>query len=317
VLYIHTGRQFRNRTTQYLKYMESSLRRRGGTYKLRSDDSEDYVEDGRTDRTPTVNVGELANDVEKVATDSFAVIETIASQSVPLAAQFALPFVIFVGIGFILVLLRIEIIQSAPYIASHARKFAVLANGVDKILSIALDSVKAVVFAVRFLMDAVLPHSAKPETPNWVWPKTNITVDDVIGFTDAVTTCSNITTNDAVIIITQYTGNSFMCPLLRAATPLRWINTTILPAFNWAAFNYTPGAQDIDTGLGNCRTPDDYRDALCAGLQLGHILLEIIIPVAIGTLVFVTLVAPITVLTLSTAKLTWTTSIDILHIVKV
>lgn len=279
-----------------------------------SDAEPDAEPDGATGGGKMVS--ELAHDTVLVAERSFDVFETATTRAAPLVLQFAVPLAIFVGVGFSLVVLRIELIKGAPYIASHSRKFAVLANGVDKILDAALDAVKGTIFVVRFLLSLASPHRAKPEVPTWAWPTTNITADEVVSFADAITACSDTKTTAAVKYITQYAGNAAVCPLLRAATPLRGINTTLLPAFDWLAFNYTPGAQDPATGLGNCRLPEDYRDAVCAGLQSGHILLEIMIPVAIGVLVFVTLLAPVFMLTVAAGKLQWTIALDTLHLLK-
>lgn len=295
------------------------LRRRNKYSKLEQteSDNDEFVEDEEYQKkTPLKKVGELINGVENVAKDSFFVVEAVVSKSVPMIIEFAVPLLIFIGIGFTLVFLRFELIKGAPYISSHAKKFAVMANGVEKIFAVVLDTVKGLVFSVRFLIDLVSPNHSRPNIPKWFWPKTEITANEVISFADALTFCSNTTTIDSIKIISQYTGNKYVCPVLRAATPLRWINTTVLPAFNWLAFNYTPMAQDEETGLGNCREPEDYREALCAGLQAGHILLEILIPVAFGALVFITILAPVVKLVLSSSKLVWTASIDALHIIK-
>ena len=261
-------------------------------------------------------IGELAHDIKEVAINAFVVLETVVSSVVPLFVEFAVPLLIFVGIGFTLVFLRRELIKSAPFVSKNARKFEVAANGFEVIFGVLLDTVKGIVFAIRYLISVVSPSSPRPDPPNWFWPKTNISAEEIIDLADAVTFCSNTTTDEALEIITQYTGNTAVCPVLRAATPLRWINTTILPAFNWLSFNYTPMAQDEETGLGNCRTPDDYRFAICAGLQSGHILLEIMIPVAIGALCFISLFRAIFTFVFSVLKLTWTVSIDTLHILK-
>lgn len=259
---------------------------------------------------------EIVKDVEKVAADSLEVVDAVTTKAVPIIVDFAVPLLIFIGIGFTLVFLRTELIKGAPYISSHAKKFAAAANGFDKIFAVLLDTVKGLVFVVRFLLDLVAPNHAQPEPPNWFWPTTKITGDEVVDFADAITFCSDTTTDNALKIITQYTGNTVVCPVLRAATPLRWINTTILPAFDWLAFNYTPMAQDEETGLGNCRTPDDYRQAVCAGLQAGHILLEIMIPVAVGALLFISLIRSVLSFVASSLKFAWTLSLDTLHIIK-
>jgi hypothetical protein len=218
--------------------------------------------------------------LERVAKSSAALLRATITQTMPVVVEFAMPFLIIAGIGLAAVLLRTMIIDAAPYVKEHAKLFAAWATGMNDALAAVGDAVKAIVMLIREAI-ALLRHRAPPKVPNFVWPK-RISVTEVNTFADNLMMCGDVNTTDAIVYITRSAGHKHVCPLLRAASPLRWLNDTIVPAFDWLAFPYEPAPGP------NCELPMDYSGTLCAALQSGHIILEVLLPVAFGILLLIT-----------------------------
>jgi hypothetical protein len=73
------------------------------------------------------------------------------------------------------------------------------------------------------------------------------------------------------------TGGS-LCPHLRYLYPVRWVYEPVVAMVGWLS-------ADPDPTTNNC-TPDEPIEAVCVGLGIGYVLLEILLPLIIIALLF-------------------------------
>lgn len=224
-----------------------------------------------------------AKSLLEVSDASLDLVEDIGVKTVPLLLQFALPFGILFLIGFALILIRIVLIDGAPYIIEHAKMFSVWATGVRDSLMVMGESLSAVIYFITASVDA-LKGKNPPNPIQFAWPK-KISATDLIDFFNRVLNCASFTSKEAFLYTTRTLGHSTFCPILRASTPLRWINTTVVPAFDWLSFPYEPYDSDV-AGLSNCEVPEE-NETFCAALHVGNLIIEVLLPTAVFILIFI------------------------------
>lgn len=256
----------------------------------------------------------IVKDVARITKASATLLVAIRKNTVPVYVQLAVPLGIIFGIGLALVMLRTLIIMSAPAVAHHAKLFAAWATTIQDILAIIKDIVAGIIFVVQLITDAISMNGQTPNAPKFTIPG-QVTADMVNDFTQMLIECGNQTTHDSLTFITQASANNAVCPVLRAAAPLRWVNTTILPHFNWLAFDYAPypGRDNPPPGqyqhVSNCDFPDRdvmKQNELCAALRLGNIVVEIGLPTALGVILIATVAGNLASLLVALLESVWT-----------
>lgn len=246
--------------------------------------------------------------IERVATASAAAASAVTKNSVPVFMQLGTVLGIIFGIGLGLILLRTGLIASAPSISKHAKLFAAWATAVQDIFVAIEDFFIGIIFVIRIVVDALKRNPTTPTAPKF-HTFHDISADAVDDFANRLIECGTVSTHESLVFITRASANSAVCPVLRAATPMRWLNTTVLPHFGWLAFSYAPQPQTTgDLDWSNCEPPDpDYvsLNELCAALRAGNIIVELALPVAIGVILIATTAPQFVVLMAVIAELGW------------
>lgn len=247
--------------------------------------------------------------IQRVAKASAAAASAVTKNSVPVFLQLGTVLGIIFGIGLGLILLRTGLIASAPSISKHAKLFAAWATVVQDIFVAIEDFFIGIIFVIRIVVDALKQNPTTPNAPKF-HTFHDVSADAVDDFAHRLIECGEIRTHESFVFITRSAANTAVCPVLRAATPMRWINTTVLPHFGWLAFSYAPQPQTTgDLDWSNCEPPDpDYvsLNELCAALRAGNIIVELALPVAISVILIATTAPQFVVLMAVIAELAWT-----------
>ena len=255
----------------------------------------------------------LALQILGVQKSSVGVARAVIAKTLPVLLQLWFPLLILLGAGIWLIIVRIVLIHSAPTIILHSQRFAAWATAVRDSIDILMDIQRGITYAVRLVTNALhLGGVIKPAMPHFIHIPTSISSNAVKQFGMDLIACSNTTTRESVIFLSRLGANNAVCPILRAATPLRWVNESVIPHFNWLAFNYEPieGADPI-THLGNCQIPgpDELPFLeLCASLRAGYIVVEVALPLAVGLLLVVTTIPQLAQLVWSVLLVFWAAS---------
>jgi len=232
--------------------------------------------------------------IKNLARKAKDVVGAMVATTIPVVVTWSTPLFILILFGLALMGIRAALIAAAPSIVTHARALSIWATGFQDTVAALGEMVKGIVYVVRVLADALHktdpPTSAIPRMPH------PVSAAGIEQFGNNLIYCANTTTHEALLYITRSTAHSTVCPILRAATPLRWINGT-LHQFNWLSFPFEPYP------AGNCMVPDgddQYSDVLCASLRAGNITIELLLPIAIAIIILITVAKQL-------AELVWAT----------
>lgn len=247
--------------------------------------------------------------IDRVVKASAAAASAVTKNSVPVFMQLGTVLGIIFAVGLGLILVRTGLIASAPSISKHAKLFAAWATVVQDIFVAIEDFFIGLIFVIRIVVDALKRNPTTPNAPK-MHTFHDISADAVDDFANRLIDCGEISTHASLVFITRSAANTAVCPVLRAATPMRWLNTTVLPHFGWLAFSFAPQPQTTgDLDWSNCEPPDpEYvsLNELCSALRAGNIIVELALPVAIGVILFATTAPQFVVLIAVIAELAWT-----------
>jgi hypothetical protein len=219
----------------------------------------------------------LADELEHVAALAATLGVTLTLRApARLQAWIAVGILILVGIG--LVLFRHFLIKTFAH-TTRAKLLELEFFG--HMLEDVLTALQGVVFVIRAVVDGIKallhPKDAGTAFQTLTWPST--VTFSLVDFTHDVEQCASYTVQDAVNHAIKGTLSAHVCPVLRAAAPLRVINQT-LPALAFMSYGYDPIPGD------NCMPPPTiHNDALCTLLQSGGIILEILAPLLVVAII--------------------------------
>lgn len=212
--------------------------------------------------------------VENVAIASLKVGTSIAYGFFPMLLMFAQTLLVLIGLAVLFIVLRILILDLAPSFSNHARVWAGVANGFIDTLVVVIDAIKV---AINVLQNVAAAFSGgQPKAmPDLSFPP-QIDAAQVIEFSNTlVTECVPMNNIGSMMSHLVKQGlHSSVCPVLRAAVPVRGANAILDPLLSWASYDYRP----MPVG-DNCKYPDPMAPKIyCIGLGTGIIMAELLIP---------------------------------------
>ena len=111
----------------------------------------------------------FVTDVTKLAEGAIGVLQVVFTGLFPLLVEFAIPIAIFLGIGIVLVELRVIIINYAPTLSSHATKWAHAFNTIGETTGVIIDGILAI---ITYWHDTISIFTGQlPQLPDFYWPK--------------------------------------------------------------------------------------------------------------------------------------------------
>lgn len=226
----------------------------------------------------------LANEFSAAAKKVGKTAEALAK-----ALVFKLPFhflglaiiLIIIGVGKLLEVVRVwTIVRLAPEAAHHTKAFAIVADATLDILNLLRTTVQTIEWIVQSIEHLFNHNVAVTVIPSFKLAK--VSTAQVIDATMRVQACSTFSAPDAISYILKHAASDTVCPVLRSIKPIPYVNSTI-PLLSWLSYDPTPYPE------GNNCEPTEYvygvEPELCAALQTGGIMLEVVLPLAATALV--------------------------------
>lgn len=216
--------------------------------------------------------------VEQVAVGGVKVTMSILYGFIPMLTLFAQTFLVLLALAFVLIAVRILIIDLAPSFANHATGWTHTINAFLATLVVIIDAIKVAINAIK--ATAGLFTGAQPKAmPDLLLPP-QIDAAQVISFANVlITECVPMNNVGSMLSHLVKQGlHSTVCPVLRAATPVRGANAVLDPLLSWASYDYVPWD-------GNCVHHESMTPKLyCIGLGSGIIIAELLIPLLLTCL---------------------------------
>jgi hypothetical protein len=220
----------------------------------------------------------LARRAEKTAVAGFKFAASILYGFLPMVTLFAQAIAVLSALAVALVLLRIAIIKLAPSFALHAKTWAAAANVFMEVFALIMFQIRTAILAIQDIVLALQGKHPKPFS-TLVMPR-KVDATKVAAFANTLsTTCVEYNSAGAILgFLFKQALHSTVCPLLRAAAPVRWANVVLPALIGWASYDYRPHPVGD-----NCQHPEPALPAMtCVGLGTGILLAEIVIPLLLA-----------------------------------
>lgn len=173
------------------------------------------------------------------------------------------------GVGVILVALRLALIFLGPFISTNAKYIAFFVNVAVDILNVVLDAIELAVNVVLDIVDALSGKHYKIDYTHIA----SVSAHSIQRFISYVLhTCTPYNNVEFIAQKTLYsTVGTYTCPVVRAATPLPYIGTLTKWLLGWTSADPTPLPGN------NCDLDDD-NQWVCVGIAAGILDLEVLLP---------------------------------------
>lgn len=189
---------------------------------------------------------------------------------------------LMVALGFALIAFRAAVISMLPWLAHHYRVMVIAINYIILTFDVMQVAIDALVDAIKIVM-LVFTGGREPKhiATNFKgipFVDGREVHDELI---DVARTCTGHTNGiDIMEFISKDALNPYVCPVVRSLQPTVFAHVAKAPT-TWLTYNVDP-----NVGAQGCVSPrdDTSTEWICVGLGTGYIILEIILPLVLGTL---------------------------------